>query len=346
MAAAIWPELVLVGRNPAKLARDRRTARPDRVDHRPRRGTGPRRRRRSTSTRRSPSGREKALRAAIAAGKHIYTEKPLADGHGHRARTGPGRPRRRDQARRRAGQAVPARAAQAASGSSTAASSAGFCRYGASSATGSSKATGRPPSARRGTTAPPTAAASCWTCSRTGTTCWSSCSARSGRCTAHVATHIPRRVDESGRPIRRDRRRRRVRHLRARRRRRRADQLVLGGAGLPRRAGRVPGRRHPRHRRSPACATAASSTGPPRPKPVWNPDLPVTEDFRAQWQRGAGQRADFDNGFKVQWERVPAARRRTAPSSRGTSSPAPAGSSSPSSACGRPARAGASRCRS
>ncbi|TNH25999.1 Gfo/Idh/MocA family oxidoreductase [Micromonospora orduensis] len=37
------------------------------------------------------------------------------------------------------------------------------------------------------------------------------------------------------------------------------------------------------------------------PKPVWNPDLPVTEDFRAQWAE-VPDNEEFDNGFKVQWE--------------------------------------------
>ena len=37
------------------------------------------------------------------------------------------------------------------------------------------------------------------------------------------------------------------------------------------------------------------------PKPVWNPDLPATEDFRDQWQV-VPDNEDFDNGFKVQWE--------------------------------------------
>jgi predicted dehydrogenase len=37
------------------------------------------------------------------------------------------------------------------------------------------------------------------------------------------------------------------------------------------------------------------------PKPVWNPDLPVTEPFRDQWI-GVPDNGDFDNGFKVQWE--------------------------------------------
>ena len=37
------------------------------------------------------------------------------------------------------------------------------------------------------------------------------------------------------------------------------------------------------------------------PKPVWNPDLPVADPFRTQWQR-VPDNADFDNGFKAQWE--------------------------------------------
>ncbi|MER6810407.1 Gfo/Idh/MocA family protein [Actinomadura nitritigenes] len=37
------------------------------------------------------------------------------------------------------------------------------------------------------------------------------------------------------------------------------------------------------------------------PKPVWNPDLPATEDFRSQWQE-IPDNTEFDNGFKTQWE--------------------------------------------
>jgi predicted dehydrogenase len=37
------------------------------------------------------------------------------------------------------------------------------------------------------------------------------------------------------------------------------------------------------------------------PKPVWNPDLAAGEDFRSQWQR-VPDNEEFDNGFKVQWE--------------------------------------------
>ncbi|MBD0747413.1 Gfo/Idh/MocA family protein [Streptomyces sp. CBMA152] len=37
------------------------------------------------------------------------------------------------------------------------------------------------------------------------------------------------------------------------------------------------------------------------PKPVWNPDLPATEAFREQWQP-VPDNEDFANGFKAQWE--------------------------------------------
>jgi predicted dehydrogenase len=37
------------------------------------------------------------------------------------------------------------------------------------------------------------------------------------------------------------------------------------------------------------------------PKPVWNPDLPATENFREQWAE-VPDNEPFDNGFKVQWE--------------------------------------------
>jgi predicted dehydrogenase len=37
------------------------------------------------------------------------------------------------------------------------------------------------------------------------------------------------------------------------------------------------------------------------PRPVWNPDLPGTGQFRSQWQP-VPDNQDFDNGFKLQWE--------------------------------------------
>ncbi|MFJ1767018.1 Gfo/Idh/MocA family protein [Amycolatopsis sp. NPDC088138] len=37
------------------------------------------------------------------------------------------------------------------------------------------------------------------------------------------------------------------------------------------------------------------------PKPVWDPDLPETRDYRAQWQE-VPDNAEFGDGFKAQWE--------------------------------------------
>ena len=37
------------------------------------------------------------------------------------------------------------------------------------------------------------------------------------------------------------------------------------------------------------------------PRPVWNPDVPQTMDFRAQWDEVADG-VTYDNGFKIQWE--------------------------------------------
>lgn len=37
------------------------------------------------------------------------------------------------------------------------------------------------------------------------------------------------------------------------------------------------------------------------PKPVWNPDLPTDQDFRAQWD-AVPDIEDYPNGFRAQWE--------------------------------------------
>jgi predicted dehydrogenase len=37
------------------------------------------------------------------------------------------------------------------------------------------------------------------------------------------------------------------------------------------------------------------------PRAVWNPDIPAAEDFRSQWTE-VPDNEDFDNAFKVQWE--------------------------------------------
>lgn len=37
------------------------------------------------------------------------------------------------------------------------------------------------------------------------------------------------------------------------------------------------------------------------PKPVWNPDLPTDQDFRSQWHQ-VPDNQEFGNGFRAQWE--------------------------------------------
>ncbi len=37
------------------------------------------------------------------------------------------------------------------------------------------------------------------------------------------------------------------------------------------------------------------------PKPVWNPDLPTDQDFRAQWEE-VPDIEEYPNGFRAQWE--------------------------------------------
>lgn len=37
------------------------------------------------------------------------------------------------------------------------------------------------------------------------------------------------------------------------------------------------------------------------PKPVWNPDLPTEEDFRSQWEQ-VPDNQEYRNGFRTQWE--------------------------------------------
>ncbi|MFB6891332.1 Gfo/Idh/MocA family protein [Kitasatospora sp. NPDC056327] len=117
---------------------------------------------------------------------------------------------------------------------------------------------------------------------------------------AHTATHIPERVDEGGRTYRAT-----------------ADDAAYGVFGLDggitaqinsswavrvdrdelvefqvdgTEGSAVAGLRECRFQHRAAT-----------PKPVWNPDLPATESFRAQWQR-VPDNEEFDNGFKAQWE--------------------------------------------
>ena len=118
---------------------------------------------------------------------------------------------------------------------------------------------------------------------------------RAGR---HPHPHPRRRA---GRALRGDRGRRRLRDLRARRRRDRAGQLQLDRARRPRRAGRVPGRRHARQRRRravrlphPAPQRHAEAGVEPRPRrrPTTTPPTGSS----------VPDNDAFENGFKTQWE--------------------------------------------
>ena len=177
----VMPEPLLVGRDPAQARGARRspTASP----------AG-----RSISMPRSPIRdyeiffdaastqlRAGLLQRAIAAGKHVYCEKPVAekleDALARLAR----RRGRRHPARRGPGQALAAGAAEAEDADRCRLLRPHPRRSRATSATGCSRATGRPRSARPGTTGRTRAAASSSTCSATGATCSTTCSARSER---------------------------------------------------------------------------------------------------------------------------------------------------------------------
>jgi predicted dehydrogenase len=119
--------------------------------------------------------------------------------------------------------------------------------------------------------------------------------------TAHVTTHIPRRVDENGAGTTPPPTTPRTP----------SSSSPAGSSPRSTRRGRCASTgtswwssrsTAPRARPWPGCGSAGSSIAPPPPRPVWNPDVPATEDFRAQWQT-VPDNEHFDNGFKVQWER-------------------------------------------
>ncbi|MFV0129811.1 Gfo/Idh/MocA family protein [Streptomyces sp. HMX112] len=118
--------------------------------------------------------------------------------------------------------------------------------------------------------------------------------------TAHVTTHIPRRWDERGEPYRAT-----------------ADDaayaiLQLEGGAVAQINSSWAVRVHRdelvefqvdgTHGSAVAglreCRVQHRST---TPRPVWDPDLPATHAFREQWQP-VPDNAVFDNGFKTQWE--------------------------------------------
>ena len=231
------------------------------------------------------SAREASLMRAISAGKHVYTEKPVAESLAGRAAAGPGRAGGGHHPRRGARQAVPARGDQAA-----AAGRGGLLRPGAVGAAGVRLlgVRGRPGRGAAAVVELP----------------------RGGR-RRDRAGHVPALAVPADRPVRpghgavraeryahpeavgrvraavrRDRGRRRVRGAGVRQRRGRLGELVLGGPGQPARAARAAGGRDARQRgggpaalRDPAPgvhADAGVEPGPARPA-----RLPGAMDGRA-----------------------------------------------------------------
>ena len=129
---------------------------------------------------------------------------------------------------------------------------------------------------------------------------------------AQASTHIPERFDEQGERLRGHRRRRRLRGLRPRGRRHRAAQLQLGGAGRPRRARRVPGRRHARLRRRRAvrlrgAAAERHAEAGVEPRPRRRPRL------RGRLARGAGRTTCSRTGSRRSGRSSSATSSRTRP---------------------------------
>ena len=115
------------------------------------------------------------------------------------------------------------------------------------------------------------------------------------------ATHIPTRWDESGLPYQAHRGRRGLRLLRNRRRHHRPLQFVLVRARAPRRSADHPGRRHQGHCRrrparvlDPALRRDAEAGVEPRHR--------RTRSTSTTAGRRCPEQDTFDNAFKIQWE--------------------------------------------
>ena len=115
------------------------------LDDRSRRRPGRPANTQSISTRRRPTAAARPSRKAIAAGKHVYCEKPAAASLDGNAGTLPARPAGGREARRRAGQTLAAGPAEAADPRANRVSSAASSPFAASSAIGCSRATGPAP---------------------------------------------------------------------------------------------------------------------------------------------------------------------------------------------------------
>ena len=161
--------------------------------------------------------------------------------------------------------------------------------------------------------------------------------------TAKTATHIPTRWDENGQPYAATADDASYGIFELEGGDHRADQLLLGGAGLPRRTGRIPGRRHPRLRRRRAEQVRGAATGPHpeaglEPRPAGHRVLPRPVAGGAG-QRRPGQRVQVAvGGVPPRRGRRPAAPLR--PAVRRPRCPA-----GRTRACGHPPRAGGWRSR-
>jgi hypothetical protein len=140
------PDPILVGRSEDKLKEALREDLGEEIHHRPRQG--PRRPAYSVYFDAQTTGRRADAVKAVAAGKHVYCEKPTAVDVEDRSSSTKSLQKGRRQKRRRAGQALAPRPAQAQAPHRQPASSAKSSACAASSATGSSKAT-RASSAQR-----------------------------------------------------------------------------------------------------------------------------------------------------------------------------------------------------
>ena len=118
---------------------------------------------------------------------------------------------------------------------------------------------------------------------------------------AKAVTHIPTAWDEQGEPYAATADDAAYGDLRARGRRRRPDQLLWAVRVYRDELVefQVDGTHGSRRRR--ACSAAKIQPRNATPKPVWNPDLPTTHDYAADWLEVPDNDV-FDNGFKLQWE--------------------------------------------